>query len=340
MNVLNLILQYLLVILFVVGVIVVIRSKIIQGVLKNGIQVVWKKKYLWFIAAFAGLATYGGEANFFANRLDAVSSFTSLINAINDAVVKSQAQHVWTVVKRVYSSAPGLMSMWVLGALLFVMAIVWIILMSQGALTRIVGRFMHEQSASFFDGVATAGKRFWDIVKVTVIFFLIGWGFWLLVTGLPAILYFATKNDAWKSVAQIGAYFSVVVSAVNLFLLQYAFLEMLVWDEPAIIAIRKAWGIFREHTLLSIELALALFIVNLVVLVQVAAVLVVFVFPGNIPTLVFDILVLFLELGLLTTFSYGATAALYIQMRQGHPVGMLSTWTEKIVNMANKRSAV
>ena len=340
MYVINLILQYLLVILFVIGVIVVARSQTIQGVLKNGLQVLWKKKILWFIGAFAGLATYGGEANFFANRLDAVSSLTSLINALQDAVVKSQAQQVWTVIRRVFASAPGLMSMWILGALLVAAAIIWIVLMSQGALTRIVGRFMQQQPSSFFDGVATASKRFWDIVKVTIIFFLIGWGIWFLVTGLPAILFFVTKNTAWQSVAQIGAYVSVVVSAVNLFLLQYAFLEMLAWDQPAVASIRKAWSIFREHTLISIELALALFIVNLIVLIQVAAVLVVFVFPGDVRSLVFDILVMFFELGLLTTFSYGATAALYLQMRQGRPVGMLSAWTEKIVNMANKSSAV
>lgn len=341
MNILNIFFQYLAVLLVVIGFIVVYRSRLIQQVLRQGISLMLHKKYLWFIAAFAGLATYGGEVNFFTNRLDSAKLFGDLINSLQDNFVQGQAKIIWSIFLRVFKGSPVSMLAYVVGFLAFIMLILWTMVMSQGILTRIAGRFVQKKQASLLDGIAMASRYFWDLCKVSIIFLLVGWGVWMLIAGLPTILFLTTDKVAWQFVAQVGSYASLFISAMSLFLLQYSVIELVVMEQPgAVAAIRRAWAILQKNVLLVVELALGVFIVNMVSLIVFASVMVFFIFPDNIPKLVADVVILFVQLGLLTTVSYGATVALYIQMQQRQQNGMLSGWTEKIVNLATKKPAI
>lgn len=341
MNILNLFFQYLALLLVVIGFIVVFRSRLIQQVLRQGLELMAHKKYLWFIAAFAGLATYGGEVNFFTNRLDSAKLFGDLISSLQDNFVQGQAKIIWSIFLRVFKGSPVSMLAYIVGFLAFAMLILWTMVMSQGVLTRIAGRFIQKKQTSLLDGIATASRYFWDLCKVSIIFLLIGWGVWLLIAGLPTVLFLSTDRTAWQFVAQIGSYVSLFVSALSLFLLQYSVVELVVMEQSgAVPAIRRAWAILQRNMLLAIELALGLFIVNMISLVIFASVMVFFIFPDSIPKLVADIVILFLQLGLLTTVSYGATVALYLQMQQRQQSGMLGGWTEKIVNLAAKKPTV
>lgn len=338
---LNIIFQWISFILIIIGVIVVSRSVVIKQVLREGFELMVHKKYLWFIAAFAGLATYGGEVNFFTNRLDGTKVFSEFVTSLQDSFVQGQAKTIWDIFVRVYKSSPMTMTAVAIGVIAFLLLVLWVVIMSQGILTRIAGRFAQKKNVSLFDAISMTSKYFWDICKVSLIFILIGWGTWLIVAGLPAVGFYITKNSGWEVVAQLGAYISLVVSAVGLFILQYAIVELVVLEQPgAVGAIRRAWHIFRKNTLLVIELSLGLFIVNMVSLIIFAAVLVFFVFPDTVGKLVITVLALFIQLGMLTTVSYGAMVSLYVQMQQRQPGGVLSGWTEKIVNLAPKRPTV
>ena len=338
---LNTIFQWIAFLLLAAGFYIVYRSTIIKSVLREGFELMAHKKYLWFIAAFAGLATYGGEVNFFMNRLDGTKVFSSFITSLQDSFVQGQAKTIWNIFVRVYKDAPMTMSAYVVGTIAFFLLMLWVIIMSQGILTRIAGRFAQKKQVSLFDAIRVTSVYFWDICKVSVMFLLLGGGVWVIVAGGPAILFTLTKNNGWEVMAQLGAYISLFVSAIGLFLLQYAIVELVVMEQPgAVGAIRRAWHILRRNLLLSIELSLGLFIVNMISLIVFAAVVVFFVFPESIQNLTADVLILFVQLGALTTISYGATVSLYMQMQQRQPGGVLSGWTEKIVNLAPKRPTV
>jgi len=339
MAILDLILQYVVLILVVVGLVLLARSPQIQVAFRQALDLVWRKKYLWFIGALAGLGAYGGEANFFARKIDSASLFDDLLSALRDSVIQGQAQRIWDIVRNAFSSAPMQMSAILIGILALFVLVLWLVLISQGALTRIAVRFAEKKPASFFDGVATSSARLWDIFRLSLIFFLIGWGVWVVVAGLPSIISIVSGNDAWRAVAKAGSYVSLVVGVINLFLLHYAFVEMFIGERVgAVPAIARAWAVLRRNFLFSIEIALSLFVANIIALVVIAAVLVFFVFPGNLTNLVVDVVVLFILLGFLTSFSYGVTASLYLRMREQTPVGKLGQWTEKIVNLSKKSS--
>lgn len=337
MNVANTILNFLAGAFVVLGLILLFSAKSLRPYLLNGIKAIWQKKYLWFLGIFAGLAAYGGEVNFLARKIFDISSFRDIIIAIRDAVAEGQTNEITTLLRNGFQSAPGLMISYALLILLIIALIYWLIIIAQGAVMRITGRMAMAQPTSFIDGISTSSGKFWEQVKVVIIFLLIGWGAWLVLAGLPTLIYFLTRSDPWTVVAQIGSYASLVVSFVNLFLIQYATAAVLLSDKRAVEAIVMAWNLFRRNTLITVELALVLFAANLVVLVLVASLLTFFFPLPTLPGFVTTLIILLIELGFMSAFSYSATVQLFVQLQKAAPESKLGQWTERIVNLATAK---
>lgn len=337
MHIVNIILQFLAAALIVLGIVLLFSAKTLRPLLRQAWQIVWKKKYLWFVGIFAGFVAYGGEVNFLVRKVLDVASFREVITAIRDVVSNGQADNLLTLLRQGFSSSPFLIISYIFLALLMVAIVYWLIIISQGAIMRLTGRMAMNQPTSFADAISTASGKLWELVKVAVIFLLVGWGAWLILAGLPTMIYFLSGQGAWANVAELGSYASMLVSFVNLFLIQYATAAIVLLDKSAVDAIVLAWHIFRRNYLITFELALVLFAANLIILVLVAALLTFF-FPTPTPTgFYITVAVLVVELGVMSAWSYAATNGLFVWLLKDTPVGKLGQWTEKIVNLATAK---
>ena len=63
MQTLSVILSYLAILLWVFGLYLAFFSHL-RTIFRQSVAVIWKRKYLWLLAFFAGLSAYGGEVNF------------------------------------------------------------------------------------------------------------------------------------------------------------------------------------------------------------------------------------------------------------------------------------
>lgn len=340
MNIISAIVELIAAAVVVLGFIILFSAKSLRPFLLAGWDVVRKRKELWLIGIFGGLAAYGGEVNFLARRIYDISNFRAFVTAVRDVVVQGEADEFFRLAKEAFSTAPMTIVMWVLLLLLLAAVIYWLIVVSQGIIIRIAGRLAQNQPTSFIDGVSVASRRFWDMVKIAVIFLLIGWGAWLIVVGIPTMIFFLSNGKFWADLGEIGSYVALIVSFVNLFLVQFAYAASILYDKPAVEAIVHAWRLFRRNVFVTIELSLGLFTVNLLVLVIVAAVLSFF-FPVPSPAGFYTIIaVLIFQLGVVSVFTYGATVALFVKLQNASPESKLGQWTQRIVNLATPKKTV
>jgi len=340
MNIISAIVEILAAAVVVLGFIILFTAKSLRPYLLVGWEVVRKRKELWLIGIFGGLAAYGGEVNFLARRIYDISNFRAFVTAIREVVVEGQADEFIQLGKDAFASAPMTLIFWTILLLLIVAVVYWLIVMSQGVIIRIAGRIAQGQPTSFIDGVSMASRRFWDMIKIAIIFLLIGWGAWLIVVGIPTMIFFLSDGKFWADLGEFGSYVALIISFVNLFLVQFAYAASLLYDKPAVEAIGHAWRLFRRNVFVTIELSLGLFAVNLIVLVLVAAVLSFF-FPVPSPAGFYTIIaVLIFQLGIVSVFTYAATMALFVKLQNASPESKLGQWTQRIVNLATPKKAV
>lgn len=308
-----------------------------REVLQQAWAIIWRKKYLWFIAFFAGLASYGGEVNFLFRKFNAVTTFQQYLVALRDLFVEGKAQTYLHQFTRVFSQSPGS----VLGYLGvgFVILIVglWLMFTSQGAVIRIIGRTQDKKASDFFDGIATGAEKFWSIVQVNIIGVLLGWAGWIIVAGLPATIFFLSGQVAWASAARVGAVVSVLISAIITLLVQYSTAGLVLRDLSPIPALSDSWKLFRRNIAVSIEMALIIFLINLGVLVITFGIFDVLGLFFSAVGLIILLVLVAIEFAALSAFSLSAWTILYQKLLTGGVNSKIGQWTTQLVSFTKPK---
>lgn len=311
-----------------------------REVLQEALGIIWRKKYLWFIAFFAGLASYGGEVNFLFRKFNAVATFQQYLVAIRSVFVEGKARPYIEQFQNVIHSAPGTVIGYVGLMVAIVIVGLWLMFVSQGAIMRIVGRTQEKKSATFFDGVAAGTEKFWSIIQVNIMGLLIGWASWIVVAGIPASIYFVSANTAWSEVARVGAVISVFASAIIGLVIQYATAGIVLRDLKFMASLSDSWKLFRRNWLVSIEMALIVFFVNMFVLITTIGIYDVLGFLYSLPGLITFFILLAVEFAALSAFSFAAWTILYQKLLAGGARSKIGEWTTQLVNFSNKKSGV
>ena len=155
----------------------------------------------------------------------------------------------------------------VLLGILLVAIITWLIIMSQAATVRIIGRSQQGKATGLTDGLAIGTEKFWTLVQLNIIGLLIGWSLWVLLTAVPAAIFLITKNAAWSVVAYLGSLLSIASSVVTIFLIQFATAGIVLQNAPLVRAILDAWRLFVRNIVSSLEMGIAIFTVNVTLVI-------------------------------------------------------------------------
>lgn len=311
-----------------------------REVLQQALAIIWRKKYLWFIAFFAGLASYGGEINFLFRKLNAVTTFQTYLVAVRSVFVEGKAHPYLQQFQSVFQQSPGSVIGYVVLVMAMLAVIFWLMFVSEGALMRIVGRTQEKKTNSFFDGISTGTEKFWSIIQVNVIGLLFGWATWIVVAGLPATIYFVSGNAAWSEVARVGAIISVVASAVISLVIQYATAGIVLRNLTAMQSVIDSWRLFRRNWLVSLEMAIIIFLVNLLVLIVTFGIYDVLGLFFSVTGLIILFSLLAIEFAALSAFSYSAWTIMYLQLVSGSAHSKIGEWTTQLVNFSNKKTTV
>lgn len=339
MHIVDIVISYIGLFLWVFGIYLFFRSNL-RSILGQAWAVIWRRKYLWFVGFFAGLSTYGGEVNFLFRKSNSVVALQGLLDGIRDAIRGGDVERFWTATKNLWSNNVGPMFSYSLAALVVAALVIWLVIMSQAAIVRIVGREQQGKPTSLFDGIYTGMQKFWTLLQVNIVALLVGWGLWVILAGVPAAAYLISGHVAWSSAAHFGSILSTITTVILLFLLQYATAGVVLNDQTLIPALVGSWRLFRRNVMASLEMAIVLFTITFVfslAILGAAALLVnIYTVGGFISMLV----ILALVYAFFSAYGFTTWSLFYLRLLEGKGGSKLSQWTTQIVNFATQKRTV
>lgn len=340
MNIISTIFSYLGIALWIFGLYLVFFSHL-RGIAVKAMVTLWHKKYLLLLAFFAGMTAYGGEVNFLFRQLDTVASLQALLDGVRNAILNGSVQNLMATARTLWTHSTAAMSGYTAIAVLMAAVMAWLVITSQAAIVRIAGRTQQGKPTGMVDGITVGITKFWQLVQLNAIGLLAGWSIWVIFTGVPASLYLLNHGAVWSSVAYAGSIISILSSMVVIFLVQFATAGIVLSEQPLMASIVDSWRLFSHNIISSLEMAVAIFTINVTVSFLVLGELFFFVSPFTLAGFLFIVAIIVLIYALLSGFSFVAWTAYYLQLTAGKSYSKLGQWTTQLVNFSNqKRSPV
>lgn len=235
-----------------------------RRIIADAWKISWSHKHLWVFGFFATLIGFGGVTDVFFNAYErtadalpmaaAQGSLTSLIPG-------------FTTIKAVitFSPYPMLSIVIFLAALTLMFSVfAWMTVVSVGGLLSGVRKIARGGEPTFGDSIKTGAERFWQLLGVNVLskaVILLA----LLLTGANLFVLMRDRTVV-SGLFYVGSFIvftaiSFVASLASI----YGSLNVMAKDEPVEKSVNGALKLIGEHWLVSLEMAVVLFLASLAV---------------------------------------------------------------------------
>ena len=235
-----------------------------RPILRAALSLTTRHKTLWllgFLAAFLGL---GGEYEFIFSQFNNVSS--GEWNGLNSFLqfAGASSQDVVTALAAVAKdlSVGAILGLAIFLGFLFILGA--LVIISQGALVAGIAQASQAGRVKLSAALYTGYISFWSLLAIIISTRLLA-VFVLAVVGLPLISLFLLLDESFASPGAaliffiLGLPLFILFSLVAKFALAYRVVEGERWRS----ALTKAFVLFADHWLVTIELALIVFIINI-----------------------------------------------------------------------------
>lgn len=331
-------------------------SYLYRPALKKAVEITKKFKPLWFFGIFAVLVSAGGEYEIISRAFYNVDE-GGLINSFLVAFQSGWQEgmqlangNFWSNFGQMVSSNPAALisTLFVLLLILtLTLFISWLAVVSQIALVKGCSLAGKNKKFSIVEGVEYANGNFWSILLIVAIlkfilflmFALLGWELVLLFgTGVLGVIIYLVS-------------FTVFVMAVLVisFILKYQTFYILLKRQKFQTALNSAWNLFTKNWLISLEMALLMFLAYLVSAALSAFIIYFFsgiplvvipfyfmAMPGLLKILVAVIAVILMVIGVLfvtavmTVFQMAGWVALFERLEGDDGSSKLERWGEDL----------
>lgn len=303
--------------------------------LKQAWDITKRYRYLWFFGIFASLTAIGGEYQIISQGLNSNpgGSFTSigifmLYNLFNPSFYAGIASLAASNPAALWSLASVLLL-----ALFLAIIMVYLAIVSQAALVeqsaQIILNKKKKSGLNISDGLSFGRKHFWHLLGLNLSNnILITFGFMLI--SLPLIFLLITDAAVLTLAYTLLFVVFVPISLAIAFIIKYAIAARVLENLSFVSSIGKGWEIFRRNWLVSLEMALILFLINFAAgIVTIAAIFLFF-----LPLLVVS---LQLYLPILTATSFILTISAMLVAASIINTFQISAWTSLYIRLQEKK---
>lgn len=289
-----------------------------RTIIRKAISIAWRYKYLWFFGLFASFAANGEEYDILVRNFNTVEQMQANLERLSRLKDEGQLAIGWQNITAYI--AENLFSVLLIAAVILAILflIVWLITVSQASIIAAASRHEKRKEVDFLDLFWSGHRYFWRIFLVNVYVKLILYGI-LLLPGIPLATLFVNTNELGYAVSlSLLAFFVLVpLSMIFSFITKYAAAFVVIEDYTANQAFLAAWRLFFKNWLVSLEMALLLFLINFGVTFLALALLG---FSGlpftQVGFIFFTMLVAFVG-SVISTFQFSAWAILFIRLLEG-----------------------
>lgn len=309
-----------------------------RTILKQSWLIVWKYKYLWFFGLFASLAVAGGsmEYQFLTQTMDQGMITSSYENLTSILVAGDFCQQIWSGIVNLYSQDFVVILNIITIFLLFLILVsifVWLAISSQAALIDNVKRILTIKKKSIIlsirEGLTLGTNRFWPVLWLNILIkILISFAFF--IASLPLLFMVASDNYAFVIAYTILFTIFVPVAVSLSLIVKYAISYCVLEDYSVVKSLKNGWKLFKKNWLISLEVALILFLISFLSGFVILLTIFIVLFPVFWLSLSFSIVwltVLTLIIGLVAIITFGSILTSF----------QITTWTNLYLHLKENK---
>jgi hypothetical protein len=236
-----------------------------RNILKQAWQLTWHNKYLWWFGIFAALLGNGGELEILFNNIGndpKQALFPAWQNIASTGVFRiSTLNNIINLFRQDFLNMilVLIISLIVLAIILF---IVWLVIVSQAAIVNNASLVISDKKNTFRDGMDSGVLNFWPILILNILIKAVIYAL-LIIISLPMIFY---QGNTSANIFYILSLMIIVPIAIVLsFVMKYAIAYVVINKLKVGQALKQSWRLFRKNWLISFEMAVILFFINLFV---------------------------------------------------------------------------
>jgi len=314
-----------------------------RSLLKQAWDIIWKHKYLWFFGLFASLTAIGGSVEYQLisqkfnqdlaggtyiglNSLFLLGEFCQNILA---GLINIFQYNIWFILNFLT---------FLLLSLTLLSVFVWLAITSQAALVYKVKKILTSSkklaNLGIRQGLTVGHQHFWTVLGLNILIkFLISLAFFII--SLPLLFMFFSDTSVLVFIYTLLFVIFVPIAVSLSLLIKYSIAYHVLEDKPLIASLEAGWELFRNNWLISLEMAIILFIINFLVGVVVLLILSLFVFPlfwaglslgmmGLIIITLFVALIIMIAVGSsLTAFQIATWTTLFLRLKKNDGLAKL-----------------
>lgn len=262
-----------------------------RKIFSRALAVSWQYKYLWFFGLFAAIIGSGGY-EIVGQSLSSSPAFFEWINNLSQTGIFNS--DIFGNLRKLAIEQPLNLSLMLLmyvflaAAALFVL---WLATVSQIAIVSNNLQILAGKAHTLQGGLSNGVKRFWPVFSMNVMEKIVVASV-LFIVNLP--LMFSAFTEISK--AEMTAYiviFIILVPALLIMslIIKYAIAYIIIKNETFGQSLKRAWRLFADNWIISIEMALLLFFISFIfaflVLISISVMVLPFLFLVNMTSIAF-----------------------------------------------------
>ncbi|HOY56278.1 MAG TPA: hypothetical protein PLH37_02525 [bacterium] len=239
-------------------------TSIYRTILRQALKIMWSCKYLWFFGIFAIFLSSGGEINSAIDNFYKVFDASSFLDGLKTFYNHSAVVNAGNNLNTFFGGFNGWGIILLVVLVLLFFFLIWLTVVSQAGLFGAAYKIYKKQNVNFSDTFAMGRRSFWPAVWLNVLSRLIIYALWLIVAVPLVALYLSRPVETVGNIFIVLTFIIWVPVALFIsFLMKYAVLFVVNKKYAFKEAVQAAWQLFRENWLVSIEMAIIMFFVNL-----------------------------------------------------------------------------
>lgn len=305
-----------------------------RKIFKQALSLTWSNKYLWFFGLFATLVG-GGEYEIINNSMGGgQNTVLGIKEFLNTNIFSS---NTLVTLKNFISENPLSFTTSLVVLIIFLallLFILWLTIISQTALVNNSANAIAGKKHNFKDGLECGIKNFWPVLGYNLISKIIIYGVFMLIS-LPVIFSAGVSGTVGVNLFYLISFiiFTPVIISLS-FIIKYAIAYKVLKNESFIKAIKKGWTLFFANWLISLEMAVVIFLASFVVGLAVILLLLILAVPFAFLALVLNYLTSFVGFWLIVVLAMIIFIAIIVLSGSLLTTFQISVWTGLFVELS------
>jgi membrane-anchored glycerophosphoryl diester phosphodiesterase (GDPDase) len=316
-----------------------------REILKRSWNISWKNKSLWFFGFFASIISFGAELKIFSKAFSQESGLKTINDIglfIKTGIFSREALQNISHLMRTETSTMLLLSLYLLVILAMTIFFIWLATSSQISIIDAVKKIKkdEQQKISIKEQIKKSKSKFWPVLGMNALIWLIINGITLLISLLLVVILIQNKTYLTLLYGLLFIIFIPIILFIS-FVIKYAIAYIVIDDKKVSSALKNGWIMFKKNWLISIEMAITLFFINILAMLVVsfASFLIFILFSGIAVTTA--IFVFSSQAFFWTLIAIAIIIALVIIALSGAIVNtfQISAWTELFIKLKENKAS-